>query len=45
LRARPKIRRADQEVEVPPLGGHLDAPVDQVGELEAGLLVLEDAVR
>jgi len=37
--------RADQQVEVPPLGGHLDAPVDQVGELQAGLLVLEDAVR
>jgi hypothetical protein len=36
--------RADQEVEVPLLGRDLDAPVDEVGELEAGLLVLEDAV-
>jgi hypothetical protein len=36
--------RADEQVEIPLLCGHLDAPVDQVGELQAGLFVLEDAI-
>ncbi len=36
--------RADQQVEIPLLGGHLDAPVDQVRELQARLFVLEDAI-
>ena len=36
--------RADEKVEVPLLRGHLDAPVDQVGELQARLFVFEDTV-
>ena len=36
--------RADKQVEVPLLCGHLDAPVDQVGELQARLFVFEDTV-
>src|SRR5262249_23123945 len=33
------VHRAHQQVEVPPLGGHLDAPVDEIRKLEALLLV------
>jgi hypothetical protein len=38
------VHRADQQVVVAVLGRQLDTPVDQVGELEALLLVLEDVV-
>ena len=39
------VHRADQQVEVAVLGRHLDAPVDQVGELEALVLVGEEVAR
>ena len=38
------VHRADQQVVVAVLGGQLDTPVDQVRELEALFLVLEDVV-